>query len=401
MSAAPQPKKVKPNKAKTPKEKARVLVTGANGFIGKNLVVRLGELERYDLVPFTRDDDPADLPQMLGNVDAVIHLAGENRPKDEAAFDAVNAGLTKALCDSAAQLCAGTGHHVPIILASSAQASEDNPYGRSKLAGEQAVESYASDTGSAGVIFRFPGVFGKWCRPNYNSVVATFCHNIARGEDVRVDNPDSPLRLAYIDDVVAALVAALEDVLAAPDAGSNAAIETREVTPVYETTVGTLADHIRSFAEGREALHVERVGTGFIRALYATYVAALPQEQFAYKLPEHSDPRGTFVEMLKTPDAGQFSFFTALPGVTRGGHYHHTKTEKFLVIRGKASFGFRHLITDERHAITTDGARAEVVQTIPGWSHDITNIGEDELIVMLWANENFDHDKPDTIASET
>ena len=369
-----------------------LLVTGANGFIGKNLVVHLGELENVTVSTFVRGDEVSRLPDLLAKVDAVIHLAGENRPADEASFTQVNLGLTAALCDAIEQEFASTARHVPLVFTSSAQAEQDNPYGRSKLAAEQRVLALAQATGNPCVVFRLPGVFGKWCRPNYNSVVATFCHNLARDLPIQINKPDASVRLVYVDDVVNALLNALET----PSLGYTQAA----VGPVYTITLGELAALIRAFAYCRSTLMSERVGTGLVRALYATYVSYLPTEKFSYAVQQHADPRGVFVEMLKTRDSGQFSYFTAHPGITRGGHYHHTKTEKFLVIKGEALFRFRHLVTDELVELRTNGATPQIVDTIPGWTHDITNVGDEEMVVMLWANENFDREKPDTVASK-
>jgi UDP-2-acetamido-2,6-beta-L-arabino-hexul-4-ose reductase len=370
----------------------RVLVTGAQGFIGKNLVVRLGELPSFVVSSFVRGDDQAVLPALVAEVDAIIHLAGENRPKDESAFAEVNSGLTVALCDAIRREWAASGREIPLLLASSTQAERDNAYGRSKLAAERAVEKLAEETGNPIVVFRLPGVFGKWCKPKYNSVVATFCHNIAHDLPLQVNDPAASLRLVYVDDVVTALI----ESLAVPAAGVAQGV----VQPEYVITLGELAEQIKAFGACRTSLMSERVGTGLVRALYATYVSYLPAEQFAYDVPQYADPRGVFVEMLKTPDCGQFSYFTALPGITRGGHYHHTKTEKFLVIKGQALFRFRHLLTNELFELRTAGDKAQVVDTIPGWSHDITNVGDDEMVVMLWANENFDRAHPDTVASK-
>lgn len=364
----------------------RVLVTGADGFIGKNFIVRLQELDGYEVVSFVRADPPERLVALAQHSDAIVHLAGENRPSDPAAFDAVNTGLTRALCDA----IRASEKPIKLIFASSIQAERDNPYGMSKRGGEAAVEALAASTEASCAIYRLPNVFGKWCRPNYNSVVATFCYNVARGLPIRVDNPDAALRLVYVDDVISSFIAALGS---GPDGLSRP-----QVLPEYDTTVGAVAAQIQAFSDSRGTLISERVGTGLTRALYATYVSALPESAFAYALPAHGDERGVFVEMLKTPDCGQFSFFTAHPGVTRGGHYHHSKTEKFLVIKGKARFGFRSLLNDGFCEIQTSGDTPVVVETIPGWSHDITNVGEDELVVMLWANEIFDRDRPDTIA---
>lgn len=370
----------------------RILVTGANGFIGKNLVVRLKEQANITVSTFVRDDNADLLPQLMPQVDAVVHLAGENRPADHAAFAQVNAELTSDLCNAIKMEFQSTGRHIPLVLASSTQAECDNPYGRSKLAAEVAVQSVAMETGNPCVIFRLPGVFGKWCKPNYNSVVATFCHNIARDLPIQINDPAASLRLTYVDDVVTALLEALK----APALGCVQA----KVEPEYTTTLGELADRIRAFGDCRSTLMTERVGAGFVRALYATYVSYLPDEKFAYELKQYVDPRGVFVEMLKTQDSGQFSYFTAHPGITRGGHYHHTKTEKFLVIKGEALFRFRHLLTNEFLELRTSGDKPQVVDTIPGWSHDIANVGNDEMVVMLWANENFDREKPDTVASK-
>ncbi len=312
----------------------RFLVTGANGFIGKNLLVRLSELSGISASAFVRGDDVARLPELVAQVDAVVHLAGENRPVDESAFAQVNAGLTSALCDAIRQEYASKGRHVPLVLASSTQAERDNAYGRSKFAAEQAVLALAQATGNPCVVFRLPGVFGKWCKPNYNSVVATFCHNLARDLPIKINDSDASVRLVYVDDVVNAVLTVLE----APSSGYIQV----SVTPEYTITLGELAAQIRAFADCRTTLMSERVGTGLVRALYATYVSYLPSEKFSYELQQHADPRGVFVEMLKTPESGQFSYFTAHPGITRGGHYHHTKTEKFLVIKGEALFRLRH-----------------------------------------------------------
>jgi UDP-2-acetamido-2,6-beta-L-arabino-hexul-4-ose reductase len=370
----------------------RILVTGANGFIGKNLVVRLNELSNVNVSTFVRGDDAALLPQLVAQFDAVVHLAGENRPADKAAFAQVNADLTSCLCKAIEKIFRSTGRHIPLVLASSSQAERDNPYGRSKLAAEEAVQTLGKETGNPCVIFRLPGIFGKWCKPNYNSVVATFCHNIARDLPIQINDPTANLRLVYVDDVVTALLSALDT----PASGCVRA----HVEPEYTTTLGEIANQIRAFGACRSTLMTERVGTGFVRALYATYVSYLPNDKFSYQVAGHSDPRGIFVEMLKTPDSGQFSYFTAHPGISRGGHYHHTKTEKFLVIKGKALFRFRHLLTNEFFELRTNGCTPQVVDTIPGWTHDITNVGDDEMVVMLWANENFDREKPDTVTSK-
>jgi UDP-2-acetamido-2,6-beta-L-arabino-hexul-4-ose reductase len=362
----------------------RVLVTGANGFIGKNLIVFLRE-KGIESVPYTHEMTPRDLASALNDVDFVFHLAGVNRPKDTAEFAEGNTGLTGQLCD----LIRASGRKVPVLYTSSIQAEADNPYGVSKLAAEEALLALEKDTGSPVYLYRLPNVFGKWSRPNYNSAVATFCHNIANELPVQINDPTALVRLVYIDDVIVDFLRLLAD--------QPAGVVRPEVSPVYTIAVGKLADQIKLFKSSRESLVSEAVGTGLTRALYSTYLSFLRPEQFSYSVPVHADPRGRFVEMLKTKDSGQFSFFTAHPGVTRGGHYHHTKNEKFLVVRGKARFGFRHIVTGETYELFTDGEKPEVVETVPGWSHDITNIGDSEMIVMLWGNEIFDRQHPDTI----
>lgn len=351
-------------------------------------MVRLGELAGYEAIGFDREDSLDDLTERVRQADAVVHLAGVNRPKDIKEFAEGNAGLTARLCD----LIAVTERKIPLIISSSIQAEVANPYGESKLGAEKAVEALAVKTGNPVTIFRLPGVFGKWCRPNYNSVVATFCHNIANDLPIQINDPAASLKLVYVDDVVDEFIRTL-DVM--PEG-----LSLGEVSPVCRITLGELAVQIEAFRNCRGSLVSERVGTGLVRALYATYVSYLPPAKFAYDLPKYGDERGVFVEMLKTQDSGQFSFFTAHPGITRGGHYHHTKTEKFLVIKGAARFGFRHVVTDERHELFTSGDKPQVVETVPGWTHDITNVGDDEMVVMLWANEIFDRARPDTIAAK-
>ena len=315
----------------------------------------------------------------LAQADFVFHLAGVNRPQDPAEFATGNAGLTQTVCTALV----------------------------------------ASGRCATVYVCRLPNVFGKWAQPNYNSAVATFCHNMTRGFPISVNDPAAPLTLVYVDDVLDCFVRLLDERLHCADLSCAARSgiqgagghglrirsamteETQSVAavaPQYSTTVGEVAQILQSFADSRSTLLTPPVGTGLVRALYSTYISYLPPEKFAYPLTQHADPRGVFVEVLKTPDCGQFSFFTAHPGVTRGGHYHHSKTEKFLVIKGQARFKFRHMQTGQTHELCTSGDKPEVVETVPGWTHDITNIGTDEMIVMLWANEVFDRDRPDTFA---
>ena len=366
-----------------------VVVTGARGFIGQNLMIHLGE-RGVDAVGFDLGDEPAAMRAAIAAADFVFHLAGVNRPQTEEEFDSGNAGLTGEVC----AILAEAGNRAPLVITSSTQAERDNPYGRSKLAAEAAVLAHGASTGAPVHVFRLTNVFGKWARPNYNSAVATFCHNVANGLPITVNDPTAPLKLVYVDDVCAAFLRLLDDLgVGQVDNGGFAF-----AGPEYETTVGEVADTIRSFPESRSTLIADRVGTGLVRALHATYLSYLKPEQFAYDVPCHGDPRGIFVEMLKTPDCGQFSYFTAGPGITRGQHYHHTKTEKFLVLTGRARFGFRHIVTGEIFHLETEGGQGRIVETIPGWTHDITNVGDTEMVVMLWANEIFDRARPDTVA---
>lgn len=364
----------------------KILITGANGFIGKNLIARLGERKDIEVLTFARESSTEQLREHVRSADFIFHLAGVNRPTDPAEFVTGNSELTEMLC----RLISEGGRKIPLVYTSSIQAEHDNPYGSSKRAAEAVLTKLAKTMGGNVHIFRLPNVFGKWCRPNYNSAVATFCHNICRDLPIQVNNPDAPLTLVYIDDVIDCFLQFLDG-----RAGDGLF---PKVEPEYVTTVGELAKQLQAFRQSRNSLVTERVGTGLVRALYATYVSYLPPTSFSYTVPQYGDPRGVFVEMLKTPDCGQFSYFTAHPGITRGGHYHHSKTEKFLVIKGAARFGFRHITTNEYYAIETSGNKPEIVETVPGWTHDITNIGQDEMIVMLWANEIFDREYPDTYA---
>lgn len=365
-----------------------ILVTGANGFIGRNLCVFLNEAGYHDLITITREDSKDDILAKVIQADFIYHLAGVNRPKNDIEFKEGNTDLTELIVD---QLIANQ-KKTPIVLSSSIQAQLDNAYGASKAGAENILEVYQAKTGAGVYIYRLPNVFGKWCRPNYNSAVATFCHNTLNNLPISVHNAEAELNLVYVDDVCRSFVRLLDSSIVRSDECV--------VSPVYKTTVGNVVELLRNFKKSRESLVTEKVGTEFTRALYSTYVSYLSPEQFAYSVTRHSDDRGTFVEMLKTKDSGQFSFFTAHAGVTRGGHYHHTKTEKFLVINGYASFKFRHIVTGEFYELLVRGEDSQIVETAPGWSHDITNIGNSEMIVMLWANEIFDRENPDTFARE-
>ena len=364
-----------------------IVVTGGDGFIARTLLLRLLELGHDQVAILTRASSDDQWHEALAKADLVYHLAGVNRPPDPSLYAPGNAGLTATICDA---LCVA-GRQATMVLTSSTQATLDNPYALSKRAAEQVVERYVARTGARGIVYRLPNVFGKWARPNYNSAVATFCHNIAHGLPITVHNDSAVLTLVFVDDVADALLALLPP---------SSLTGTQVVTPVFEVTVGEVVDSLREFAASRTSLAIPRVGTGFLRALYSTYVSYLPPDSFAYPLARHQDSRGAFSEILRTADSGQFSCFTVYPGATRGEHYHHTKTEKFLVVHGRALFGFRHIVTGEHWTIDAEGTKPHVVETVPGWAHNITNIGSDVMIVLVWANEVFSPARPDTIASK-
>jgi UDP-2-acetamido-2,6-beta-L-arabino-hexul-4-ose reductase len=368
--------------------KQRVLVTGANGFIAKNLIIRLGEQNNIEVLPFVRGDGFEVLTKLVATADSVVHLAGESRPNDVANFVHNNVDLTSVLCHAIQR----TGRNIPLFFSSSVQAQYNNHYGQSKRAAEEIIAAFVAETASSAIIYRFAGVFGKFCKPNYNSVVATFCYNIARDLPIHISDPDSILELCYIDDLVDELLLAL----GAPQVGCLQ----RDLSQIYRITVGDLADQIAAFKDCRSSLILERVGKGLTRALYATYVSYLPPEKFVYNLKPHADERGMFVEMLKTPDCGQFSFFTISPGVTRGSHYHHSKTEKFLVVSGAVRVRCRHLVTGETFEAILSSERQQVMETIPGWVHDVTNMEDSDAIIVLWANEIFTPQSPDCIPCE-
>jgi UDP-2-acetamido-2,6-beta-L-arabino-hexul-4-ose reductase len=363
----------------------QVVVTGAAGFIGTNLCLRLRETGRYKVVPVTRQTPAEAALAAFRSAAAIINLAGVNRPERSEDFLPGNLGPVEAIIAGLAD----TDRKVQILHVSSAKAVDDSPYGASKRAGEDALAAFAAASGHPVATYRLPNVFGKWCRPNYNSAVATFCHNVARGLPLQINDPAAILSLVYVDDVIDSFIAALD--------AAEATTGQASVTPVYQASVGELASIITGFRSDRDDNLIDTVGTGLRRALYATYVASLPKTEFAYPITAHRDPRGAFSEMLKTRTSGQFSCFTALPGVTRGGHYHHTKTEKFLIVHGKALFKFRHMVTGETHEVVTSGDEPVVVETVPGWTHDVTNVGEDVMVSLLWANELFDRARPDTI----
>jgi UDP-2-acetamido-2,6-beta-L-arabino-hexul-4-ose reductase len=370
----------------------RVLVTGASGFIGRNLCVNLARMpEEFEPLTFDVNDPTEALEERAGRADFVCHLAGVNRPTDPADFERGNADLTRRLLSA----LRARGEPVPVLLASSTQAALDNPYGQSKRAAEEAVFAYAQETHARAYVFRFPGVFGKWCRPFYNSVVATFCHQAARGEAPRVDDPDKPLSLLYIDDLVDAALGALRgQVLPGPNGFC-------EAEPTYTLTLGGLADTLQGFASARAACSLTGDRSDpLLRKLYATFLSYLPEDGFAVPAMSHADARGDFAELIRSPVFGQISVSRTVPGVTRGQHWHNTKVEKFVVVRGEGVIRFRKLGGDAVLTYPVSGARYDVVDIPPGYTHSIENTGAEELTLLVWAGELYDPQRPDTYLEE-
>lgn len=363
-----------------------VLVTGAGGFIGRNLVAALAGRAGITQVHELRHDNFDDnLPRWLPAADVVFHLAGVNRPREAAEFDAGNRGLTERIC-LGLEKC---GRTPLFVLASSSQAAEDNAYGRSKRAAEETVERWTRDAGGRAVAFRFKNIFGKWCRPNYNSVTATFCHNVAHNLPVSISDPAKEMDLIYIDDVVAALVGCMER---PPAAG----YELRTVAHAHRITLDKLAALIRSFREARQSLVLPSFDDEFTRRLYVTYLSYLDGSDFAYALQQRTDARGTLAEFMKSPPFGQIFVSRTNRGVTRGNHYHHSKTEKFLVVEGEAVVRFRAIAGTEIIEHRVNGREFRVVDIPPGYTHSIENVGATELVTLFWASEVFDPQRPDT-----
>lgn len=362
-----------------------ILVTGANGFVGKNLTAELKNRGFNKVFEFTRDSEPGLLDEYTKECDFVFHLAGVNRPKEESEFMEGNAAFTSLLIEYLEK----NNNHVPVLMTSSIQADKDNPYGKSKKAGEDLLFDYSNETNANIYIYRLSNLFGKWSKPNYNTVVATFCHNIARGIDIQVNNPNVMLNLCYIDDVLEEFMRALE--------GSPTMENGYGIVPVtHKITLGELANLIKSFKESRKNLYVSNMQDDLTRKLYSTYLSFLPENNFSYDLTMHSDERGSFTEFIRTPDRGQVSVNVSRPGITKGNHWHHTKNEKFLVVSGEGLIRFRNIDSEEIIEYRVNGAKLEVVDIPVGYTHSIVNVGEKDLVTVMWANESFDPDNPDT-----
>ena len=375
----------------------KILVTGAKGFVGKNLCAQLnniksgkakcyGTLTVSEVYEYDVDSPVEDLDRYCSDCDFVFNLAGVNRPQDPKEFMEGNFGFASTLLDTLKKY----ENRCPVMISSSIQAELDNPYGDSKRAGEQLMFDYSVETGAMILVYRFPNLFGKWCRPNYNSVVATFCYNIANDLPIQVNDPNVTLRLCYIDDVVDELIAALTG------------DEHREgkycyVPVVHEVKLGEIVDLLNKFKEMPKTLGVPTVSDGFEKALYSTFLSYFPKEKFIYPVKMNIDPRGSYTELIRSQHNGQFAVNISKPGITKGQHWHHTKNEKFVVVHGRGLIQLRKLGTEEIIEFEVSGDNIQVVEMIPGYTHNIINLSQTEdLVTFMWANECFDPNRPDT-----
>ena len=368
----------------------KILITGAKGFVGKNLVAELRSQGFNDLLEYDLDSEPALLDEYARECQFVFHLAGVNRPENQEDFMNGNFGFTS-------QLLAVLKKHnnkSPVLITSSTQAALDNLYGKSKKAGEDLIFEYGKEAGAPVYVYRLPNVFGKWCRPNYNSAVATFCNNVANDLSIQVNDPNVQMNLVYIDDVVASFIEKLKN-------GAVAlANEYQEVLPVHSIKLGEIVSLIYSFKESRETLQVPDMSDAFTKKLYSTYLSYYPKDKFSYPLKMNIDQRGSFTEFLKSADRGQVSINISKPHITKGNHWHHTKNEKFLVVSGKGIIRFRKIDSDEIIEYFVSGDKLEVVDIPVGYTHNIENLGNADMVTVMWVNEVFDKEKPDTFFLE-
>jgi UDP-2-acetamido-2,6-beta-L-arabino-hexul-4-ose reductase len=362
-----------------------ILITGSSGFVGKNLIETLRQRKEYVLLTFDIEDDPATLSTLCSQADFIFHLAGVNRPQHQEEFTTGNAGLTEEITS----ILLEQGRAVPIVLCSSTQATLDNPYGISKRRAEEVVLAYGQATGGRVYVYRLPNLFGKWCRPNYNSAVATFCHNIAHDLPIKVNDPSVIMTLAYIDDVVASFVACLDGRATVQDGYAV-------VDPVHTIKLGEIVALLHSFKQSRQWLSIPDMSDLFTKKLYSTYLSFLPTDDFSYPLKMNKDDRGSFTEFIRTSDRGQVSVNVSKPGITKGNHWHNTKNEKFLVVSGQGVIRFRKIGSDEIIEYHVSGEKLEVVDIPTGYTHNIYNTGNSDMVTIMWANERFDPENPDT-----
>ncbi len=365
----------------------RILITGSAGFIGKNLFFHLKNSKDYKVITFHRGDKLKDLKDKVQNSDIIVHLAGENRPKKKSLYIKGNVNFTKKLCDYISLV----DKKIPVLFSSSIKVHDKSAYGQSKLEAETLFKDLNKKFKNPIYIFRLPNIFGKWSKPNYNSVVSTFCYNITNNLPVKINDNKEIIGLSYIDDVISSFMSILKKKT------HKKTVNWPEIKTIYNISIGDLANKILDFKLNRKKYFINNVGNGLNRALYSTFMSYAGPDNFAISVPKHEDNRGIFVEMLKTPDSGQFSFFTLKPGLTRGGHYHNTKTEKFFIVSGKAKFSFKNIVTQESVQILSNANTPKIIDTIPGWAHSVKNIGSQMLIGVIWANEIFDKKNSDTI----
>ncbi|MBR4171148.1 MAG: NAD-dependent epimerase/dehydratase family protein [Kiritimatiellae bacterium] len=384
----------------TDKNGKTVLVTGANGFVGKNLCLALSRCADVELLRYDIGNTESELREFASRADFIFHLAGVNRPKDPSEFVTGNAGLTETLVGMLEE----SGRAIPILLSSSVQAELDNPYGKSKRLAEEVVGNYAKKAGTVGFVYRLSNVFGKWCRPNYNSAVATWCYNIARGLPIQVRDPQATVTLVYIDDVVNEFLSAFRNAMDDPTGVRERMTQSGylSVPEMYTRTLGEITDILYAFRKTREDFSIPDQGDPFLRKLYATYLSYLPEENFSYPLTMRADARGSFTEFIRTSERGQVSVNVAHPGIVKGNHWHHTKHEKFLVVKGCAVIRFRRMDVPDSPVIEyhVSDEKLEVVEIPPGYTHNIENVGETDLVTVMWANEPFDPERPDTFAEQ-
>ncbi|MBI6069095.1 NAD-dependent epimerase/dehydratase family protein [Clostridium perfringens] len=367
----------------------KVLVTGAKGFIGKNLVSTLDREDKYEIICIDRENSKEELEKGVLNSDFIVHLAGINRPKNEEEFFKGNTGLTEEIIE----ILKENNKNTSILITSSIQADLDNAYGQSKKGAEEALIKYMADTKGNVFIFRLPNVFGKWCRPNYNSAIATFCHNIARGEEVWISDPTKEMTLVYIDDVVRNIKDVIDNEKTYIPGYQNVDIE-------HKATLGEIVDLINSFKESRKSLMIPNMENELTKKLYSTYLSYLPEDDFSYPLKMNVDNRGSFTEFIKSKDRGQVSVNISKPGITKGNHWHDTKNEKFLVVSGEGVIRFRKVDSEEIIEYKVSGEKLEVVDIPVGYTHSIINTGERDMVTIMWVNEIFNPEKPDTIYLE-
>lgn len=373
----------------------KILVTGAHGFIGKNLVKRLNNTGYTDICEYVRESTEDELKRYCAEAGFVFHLAGVNRPESRQEFWDGNTDLTKKLVECLEE----AGNKCPVIITSSTQAEssdEENVYAASKRAAEEAVYEHGKKTGAPVLIYRMPNIFGKWSKPDYNSAVATFCHNIARGLPIRVNDPEHMMHLAYIDDVVSELI---DDMEIMTRGGSVKGINEPNTSlrcPVYHADLGYIAETIESFPRLRESLGVPDLSEPFVSKLYSTYLSFLPEDGFSYKLKMNKDERGSFTEFIRTPDRGQVSVNITRPGIIKGNHWHDSKNEKFLVVQGKGLIRFRKTGEEKILEYYVNSDELTVVDIPTGYVHNIINTGDVDMVTIMWASEAFDPGKPDT-----